>query len=163
MLRPGQPRERERGQRRQLRRLQHERVADNSQPAAALLVDVRDDGLPSGDGQEVVTLDDTRAKRGEALHPDRELLAVIEHRVLDPKDAGRGDVDALILCVGEIQIPEMRAVVNDASGIRPAPGYIQDPEGTKRGMGAMGRRSWRQKGKHDTRSERQYGGPTNAD
>jgi hypothetical protein len=56
-----------------------------------------------------------------------------------------------------ISTPEM------LSGIRPAPGYLQDPEGTKRGMGAMGRRSWRQKGKHDIRSERQYGGPTNAD
>jgi hypothetical protein len=48
-------------------------------------------------------------------------------------------------------------------GIRPAPGYIQDPEGTERGMKAINRRNEKTRVRAEKRQERKYGGPTNAD
>jgi hypothetical protein len=56
-----------------------------------------------------------------------------------------------------ISTPEM------LSGIRPAPGYMQDPGGTERGMTAIERRQWKLKQTHDRKKDQQYGGPTNAD
>jgi hypothetical protein len=49
------------------------------------------------------------------------------------------------------------------AGIRPAPGYIQDPEGTERGMKAINRRNENVRVRAEKRQERKHGGPTNAD
>jgi hypothetical protein len=52
-----------------------------------------------------------------------------------------------------ISTPEM------LMGLRPAPAFLQDPEGTKRGMSAIERRRWKSKARHDRRQQQQYGGP----
>jgi hypothetical protein len=44
-------------------------------------------------------------------------------------------------------------------GERPAPSYLQDPEGHARGMSAIQRRAWKGKERHDRRTKQQYGGP----
>ena len=44
-------------------------------------------------------------------------------------------------------------------GMRPAPSWLQDPEGTKRGMETIRHRESVAKRKSDMRRERQYGGP----
>lgn len=44
-------------------------------------------------------------------------------------------------------------------GIRPAPGYIQDPEGTERGMKRIGQKQWKTKQRTERRRQSQYGGP----
>ena len=49
--------------------------------------------------------------------------------------------------------------LSSMTGVRPAPMWLQDPEGTKRGMAAIERRDANKKRKADIRRERQYGGP----
>ena len=44
-------------------------------------------------------------------------------------------------------------------GSRPAPSYLQDPEGYERGMAAIKRRAQKTKEHHDRRMQQQYGGP----
>jgi hypothetical protein len=49
--------------------------------------------------------------------------------------------------------------IESMMGVRPAPMWLQDPEGTQRGMAAIARRDANKKRKADLRKERQYGGP----
>jgi hypothetical protein len=43
-------------------------------------------------------------------------------------------------------------------GVRPAPSYLQDPEGYERGMASIHRRAQKTKERHDRRQQQQYGG-----
>jgi hypothetical protein len=43
-------------------------------------------------------------------------------------------------------------------GERPAPAYLQDPEGYERGMGALRRRAWKGRERHERKQQMQYGG-----
>ena len=51
-----------------------------------------------------------------------------------------------------ISMPEALA------GVRPAPAYLQDPEGYARGMKAITERKWKAKETYDKRQQKQYGG-----
>ena len=44
------------------------------------------------------------------------------------------------------------------SGVRPAPAYLQDPEGYAKGMKAITERKWKAKETYDKKQQRQYGG-----
>jgi hypothetical protein len=44
-------------------------------------------------------------------------------------------------------------------GVRPAPSYLQDPEGYKRTMKGIHQREWKTKERSDRRQEQQYQGP----
>lgn len=44
-------------------------------------------------------------------------------------------------------------------GVRPAPTYLQDPEGYKHGMTYIEKKKWKTKQYHDRKQQQQYGGP----
>jgi hypothetical protein len=49
--------------------------------------------------------------------------------------------------------------IESIMGLRPAPAYVQDPEGYTRGTKAIQTRKWKAKEKYERRQEGQYGGP----
>jgi hypothetical protein len=48
--------------------------------------------------------------------------------------------------------------IESATGIRPAPAYLQDPEGYAKGMHAIRERQWKSKETYDKKQQRQYNG-----
>lgn len=59
---------------------------------------------------------------------------------------------------GEMKGSRM-GVPEEFLGIRPAPQYLQDPEGYTRGMTAIEKKKWLRKQEHDRALRRKYGGP----
>lgn len=118
----------------------------------------------------------------EALNKQSKLLQIIEetisgkdwqgHLIADPDADAEQQLGQYLGHVIESMVPisvqtvgkgrktgSELGVPSEMMGIRPAPGYIQDPEGTARGLSRIHKGEYKREQKSERKQQSQYGGP----